>query len=227
MEALSPAAIQVFLVAPPMLLRWGLERLLETGDPSVELAGTAATLEEVHLRIDEVQADVFVVDVDDLRGGDALRALLASTSARLLALASQEVLQLDWVLMAGARGVVRKSDGPGSFLKAIRKVHQGELWIDRAAFSRLVGGAARSNLMMSASDPESERIARLTKRERQTILAMATNAAAPGKVIASSLSISEHTLRNHLTSIYDKLNLQNRLDLYAYATRHGLDRQPQ
>jgi len=226
MEALSPAAIQVFLVAPPMLLRWGLERLLETGDPSVELAGTAATLEEVHLRIDQVQADVFVVDVDDLRGGDALRALLASTSARLLALASQEVLQLDWVLMAGARGVVRKSDGPGSFLKAIRKVHQGELWIDRAAFSRLVGGAARSNLM-STSDPESERIARLTKRERQTILAMATNAAAPGKVIASSLSISEHTLRNHLTSIYDKLNLQNRLDLYAYATKHGLDRQSQ
>jgi DNA-binding NarL/FixJ family response regulator len=128
--------------------------------------------------------------------------------------------------MAGARGVVRKSDGPGSFLKAIRKVHQGELWIDRAAFSRLVGGAARSNLM-STSDPESERISRLTKRERQTILAMATNAAAPGKVIASSLSISEHTLRNHLTSIYDKLNLQNRLDLYAYATKHGLDRQSQ
>jgi two-component system, NarL family, nitrate/nitrite response regulator NarL len=41
-------------------------------------------------------------------------------------------------------------------------------------------------------------------------------------VIASRLCISEHTLRNHLTSIYSKLGLSSRLDLYAYATRHRL-----
>ena len=223
MNAISSEAIQVFLVAPPMLLRWGLERLLETGDPSMELAGTAETLEEVHRRIDEVRADVLVVDVDGLDGGDGLKALLAATSARLLALASREVLELDWVLMAGARGVVRKTDGPGSFLKAIRKVQQGELWIDRAAFGQLVGRAAKP-VLMATSGPDRDRIARLTRRERQTIQAMATNAAAPAKVIASDLSISEHTLRNYLTSIYDKLNVQNRLDLYAYAIMHGLDR---
>ncbi len=42
-------------------------------------------------------------------------------------------------------------------------------------------------------------------------------------MIASRLCISEHTLRNHLTSIYTKLQLSNRLDLYAYATRHSLN----
>src|SRR3954467_9685950 len=116
MDALSPGAIQVVLVAAPMLLRWGLERLLETGDPCVELAGTAATLEEARLRIHEIQADVLVVDVDGLQGGEGLKTLLAGTSARLLALASQDVLQLDWVMMAGARGIVRKTDAPGHFL---------------------------------------------------------------------------------------------------------------
>jgi DNA-binding CsgD family transcriptional regulator len=72
------------------------------------------------------------------------------------------------------------------------------------------------------NDPEKSKIATLTMRERQTIAAVASDAAAPGKVIAGRLCISEHTLRNHLTSIYNKLGLSNRLDLYAYATRHSL-----
>ena len=58
--------------------------------------------------------------------------------------------------------------------------------------------------------------------ERQTIAAVASDASAPGKVIADRLCISEHTLRNHLTSIYNKLGVCNRLDLYAFATRHSL-----
>ena len=66
------------------------------------------------------------------------------------------------------------------------------------------------------------KIATLTARERQTIAAVAGDAAAPGKVLAGRLCISEHTLRNHLSAIYGKLGLSNRLDLYAYATKHQL-----
>lgn len=75
-----------------------------------------------------------------------------------------------------------------------------------------------------ASDPDRLKTAMLTARERQTILAVASDAAAPGRVIAGRLCISEHTLRNHLSSIYGKLGLQNRLDLYAHATRHQLNK---
>jgi DNA-binding CsgD family transcriptional regulator len=73
-----------------------------------------------------------------------------------------------------------------------------------------------------ANDPERLKIATLTARERQTIAAVAGDAAAPGKVLAGRLCISEHTLRNHLSAIYGKLGLSNRLDLYAYATKHQL-----
>ena len=48
--------------------------------------------------------------------------------------------------------------------------------------------------------------------------------APPGKVIAQRLNISEHTLRNHLTSIYRKLSVSNRAELHAYVNRHGLER---
>ena len=76
------------------------------------------------------------------------------------------------------------------------------------------------------ADKEQEKIAALTLRERQTIAAMSVHVGVPGKVIAERLCISEHTLRNHLTSIYDKLGVVNRVDLYAYATRHALHELP-
>ena len=73
-------------------------------------------------------------------------------------------------------------------------------------------------------DQESERTATLTWRGRQTVAAVTSDASVPVKVIASRLCISEHTLRNHLTSIYSKLGVSGRLGLYAYASEHGLSR---
>jgi len=124
-------------------------------------------------------------------------------------------------LFSGARGVVEKRSAPALLLKAIEKVHDGELWVDRAATSRIFMELARQKAA-KGKDPEQQRIATLTKRERHSIAAVASDANAPGKVIAARLNISEHTLRNHLTSVYSKLGVPNRLALYAYAHRHGL-----
>jgi len=126
-------------------------------------------------------------------------------------------------VLAGVRGVVKKNDSPAILLKAIEKVHEGELWIDRGASGRIFMEMARQKAAQG-SDPEKTKIATLTGRERQTIVAIASDASAPAKVIARRLCISEHTLRNHLTSIYSKLDLTSRLDLYAYAARHSLNK---
>ncbi len=96
-----------------------------------------------------------------------------------------------------------------------------EIWIDRNATSRIFLELARKKAA-SANQPEQQKIASLTRRERQTIAALASDASAPGKLVAERLHISEHTLRNHLTSIYGKLAVSNRLALYAYAQKHGL-----
>jgi DNA-binding CsgD family transcriptional regulator len=97
--------------------------------------------------------------------------------------------------------------------------------VDRAATSRIFMELARQKAGKS-KDPEHQRIASLTKRERHSIAAVASDASAPGKVIAARLNISEHTLRNHLTSVYSKLGVANRLALYAYAHQHGLQEVP-
>jgi two-component system, NarL family, nitrate/nitrite response regulator NarL len=111
--------------------------------------------------------------------------------------------------------------GRRAALDGIDKVHEGELWIDRSATSRIFMEMARQKAA-EHNDPEQSKIATLTARERQAIAAVASDASAPGKVIAGRLCISEHTLRNHLRSIYNKLGLANRVDLYPYATRHRL-----
>jgi two-component system nitrate/nitrite response regulator NarL len=213
--------VQVYVIAPAMAC-WGLERLVQTARPRMELAGTATSIGEALPAMQKYPPDVIVIDVEgELQGLDQLHH---KTRARVLILAgSQNVGLLDQAVLAGVRGVVKHSDPPSTLLKAIEKVHEGELWIDRGATSRIFMEMAKQKVAQG-TDPESSKIATLTGRERQTIAAVASDAAAPAKVIARRLCISEHTLRNHLTSIYSKLELSSRLDLYAYATRHSLNK---
>lgn len=215
--------IQVHLVAQPLVC-WGLERLVQTAHPRLEVAGSAASMAESLPLLQRSPADVVVVDLDGDDASDALAQLQAQSQAKVLVLTgSPDASLLDQVVLGGVRGVVKKREPPATLLKAIEKVHEGELWIDRGATSRIFMEMARQKAA-EKNDPEKSKIATLTLRERQTIVALASDASAPGKVIAGRLCISEHTLRNHLTSIYSKLGLSNRLDLYAYASRHSLNK---
>jgi DNA-binding NarL/FixJ family response regulator len=108
-------------------------------------------------------------------------------------------------------------------IKAIRIIHVGVMWIDRGATGRIFQELARQTAARHAH-PEVARIDQLTTRERHLVITLASDASAPGKVLAQRLHISEHTLRNHLTSIYRKLGVANRTELYAFAHRNGLAR---
>jgi two-component system, NarL family, nitrate/nitrite response regulator NarL len=215
--------VQVHLVALPLVC-WGLERLVQTGHPRLEVSGMAATLAESLPLLQRHPADVVVIDLDGEDVCESLVELHAQTHAKVLVLTgSPDLALLDRAVLAGVRGIVKKRESPSTLLKAIEKVHDGELWIDRGATSRIFMEMARQKVS-ERNDPEKSKIATLTMRERQTIIALASDASAPGKVIAERLCISEHTLRNHLTSIYSKLGLSNRLDLYAYASKHSLNK---
>ncbi|MEJ7929737.1 response regulator transcription factor [Ramlibacter sp. AN1015] len=169
-------------------------------------------------------ADVVVVDFDDPAELPALLQFVSVTAARVVVLTGlADQASLDQAVLQGLKGVVRKTEPPSVLLKAIEKVHGGELWIDRSSTGRIFMEMMRYKAGRT-DDPELARIATLTHRERQAIAALAADTSAPGKVIASRLCISEHTLRNHLSAIYSKLDLANRLDLYAFATRHQLDK---
>lgn len=225
MLAMNPTPIRpirIFILAPAMFC-WGLEQLVSCAQPHLRLAGTAHTLDAARQALPACEAHVVAVDLDAGDGVGALEELARLGEARLLALAdSADAMLVERAVVAGARGFVRKTETPERLLRAIEKVHDGELWLPPVSAGSVFLGLARRD-RGRGGEAVQMRIASLTPRERETVAAVAQDAAASGKVLASRLRISEHTLRNHLSTIYGKLGVANRLDLYAYATRHRLD----
>jgi len=223
-----PVATSICLyIVAPQLLAWGLQRLAESLAPHMHVA---LTIHRPHAAAEQLAGaapnSVVLVDLDgDDRLEHPVALLRESTQARLLGLTvSSDPAFHDRAVLDGASGVVDKNDAPHTLLKAIERVHHGEVWLDRTATSRILGALAQRS-EPAAQRPEKLLIDSLTRRERQTVQVLADNASATGKQLAALLNISEHTLRNHLTSIYQKLGLGNRVELYAFAHRHQPDLQ--
>jgi DNA-binding NarL/FixJ family response regulator len=170
--------------------------------------------------------DVILTDLD-LNGESAVSiipGLIQKSGAKILVLTgSRDIALRDSAMIAGAKGIVEKGDTAETILKAIEMVHQGEIWIDRSTTSRIINELSRKK-NSETEDPEYRKISSLTRKERMTAAEIANDAAANTKAIANRLCISENTLRNHLTSIYAKLEISSRLELFVYANKHGINK---
>ena len=216
--------IRVLLVEDHKIMLWGLERLIDGEQPHMQVIGKASNKTEVFAFLKFSKPDVVLLDLD-LNGKnslDFLEELLRESHARVLVLtASQDPVVHQHAIINGASGVVLKSENADVILRAIKYVHAGELWYDRAATSRLLRSLNAAVSSSSKAIPHSK-IETLTPKERQVISAMALIPGARNKAVADRLFMSEHTLRNHLTSIYAKLDLENRLELCMYVIEHKL-----
>jgi two-component system, NarL family, nitrate/nitrite response regulator NarL len=224
----SPAPIRVLLIDDHRSILWGLERLIESGKPAMEVVGTATNCTDALKLVDETAPDLILLDIGlgDQNGVDEIPNLIARSKAKILVLTGVRDESLhDKAVLAGASGVVEKEAPAETILAAIEKVHEGQLWLDRVATGRIFLEMSRESAAQSV-DPERKKIQSLTDREREIVAVSASHAGANAKSIAEMLYISEHTLRNHLTSIYDKLHVANRLELFAYAHKHGLTKRP-
>jgi len=214
--------IRILLVDDHKTMLWGLERLIQAEGPSFTLVGSASDGAEATALCASLHPDIVLLDLD-LKGSssiDFLPALVANGSTRVVILsANRDQGTLAAAVKAGARGVVSKEAPTDDVLLAVRKVHGGELWLDQSLMQALLG-----QLVAPApkADPEAERIGTLTARERDVIGMIVQGKGALNKELAERAFISERTLRNHLTTIYQKLDVANRLELYVYATKHGL-----
>lgn len=220
----SAPPIRVMLVDDHKTMLWGLEKLIEGQRPAMVLVGTAGDSAGAVRRAAELRPDVIVLDLD-LEGDSSiaiLPQLLADGTARVLILSgNRDQSLLGLAVRGGARGVVGKDEPAEVVLEAIRKVHAGELCIAPALMSAMLG-ALMAPAAPAKADPEAARIATLTPKERKIVGVVVDGNGAANKELAQRLFIAEHTLRNNLTSIYQKLGVANRLELYVYAVKHGL-----
>lgn len=202
---------------------WGLERLVESAAPRMAVAGTACSRAGMLSAAASLKPDVTVLDLD-LNGESsvvALPALLRASDVKVLVLTGERDPAVHQAaILNGARGVVGKDESAEVLLKAIESVHAGQAWINRVLMAKVVEGMAAGK--SRKQDREEAKIASLTQREREIVRAIVRNHGDKSLAIAELLHISEHTLRNHLTLIYEKLGVRNRLGMYAFAMERGL-----
>lgn len=226
---MTPAdrSIRVLIVDDHPTLVWGLERLIGSQAPRMEVVAMASAPQEALLLCLRHSPDVVLLDLDlDGRSGLEVLPELSKTGAKVLVLTGERNPQvLDRCVQLGARGMLRKDAAAELVIKAVDKVNDGELWLDRLTLGRVL-----HSLMDPQADarpcPEKQKQASLTLRERRIIQVILQGQGASNKALAARLFISEHTLRNHLSSIYHKLGVGNRLELYVYALRHQMGEAP-
>jgi two-component system nitrate/nitrite response regulator NarL len=219
--ATDHAPIRILLVDDHKTMLWGLEKLIEGAAPALTLAGTAHNNDSALREAARLRPDLIVLDLD-LEGRSSIEILpqlLAESGARVLILSgNRDQALLTQAVRLGARGVVSKEAAAEVVLAAIAQVHRGELSLEPALMSAMLGQMVAPAVV----DPEARRIASLTPKERKIVAVVVEGNGAPNKELAAKLFIAEPTLRNNLTTIYQKLGVANRLELYVYATRHQL-----
>jgi DNA-binding NarL/FixJ family response regulator len=224
MPAPKASPIRIMLLNDHPIVLWGLEQLIETQGSSMLVVAKTGHADEALGLLATTQPDVVVLSLD-LHGEDAvalIEAFSVRSNARVLILTgSHDTTLHDSAILAGASGVILKSDAIETILKAIVKTSQGEIWLNRFATNRIFHELTHRKAPFS-QDIEQDKLNCLTPREREIVAVIACDSGNCCKHIAEKLHISEHTLRNHLAAIYEKLGLSNRLQLFAYANMHGL-----
>jgi DNA-binding NarL/FixJ family response regulator len=223
--SLSPvhaSPIRILLVDDHLLVRTGL-RLLVESHPGLQIIGEAKNRSEALASATIEQPDVIVLDLDlgEENALDFLPELLAvAAAARVLVLTAIPDTELHRRAVAlGAVGLVLKEQAADVLLRAIEKVHAGEVWLERTMIAHVLGQMTRRQ-SPPQHDPEVAKIATLTAREREVIVLIGEGL--KNSQIAKRLFLSEVTVRHHLTSIFGKLAVHDRLELVIYAYQHGL-----
>jgi len=213
------------LVDDHVSIREGLKLLIESGE-GLQVVGEASSVAEARQVFERVEPQLVLLDLD-LRGETGLDLIqeFSSKGARVLVLTGvrdQEQHQL--CLRYGATGLVRKEESRAVLLKAIEKVHRGEIWFDRTMMSDVLSNVLKQKNQKDA-DPDAAKIASLTDRELQVITLVSQGR--KNKQIAEVLFISDTTVRHHLTSIFSKMGVSDRLELVIQAYKYGLAKPPE
>jgi DNA-binding NarL/FixJ family response regulator len=166
----------------------------------------------------DLQPDVAVISLHFADGpykGLELLRRLRELSARTRCAVLIDEAERDGVIdafRAGARGIFRRSASPHLLARCISAVHRGQIWANSADVLQVVE-ALQKALPFKAVNSRGEAL--LTKREQEIVPLVANGLT--NREISTQLRVSEHTIKNHLFRIYEKLGISSRVELILYA----------
>lgn len=205
--------IRLMITDDHEVVREGLRNILAL-QPDFQIVAEACNSSQTLTKVAEVRPDVLVLDVwiPDRTGIDILPEIskLSPDTRVLFLTAFIERKQVVDSLKAGLRGVVLKDSGSEVLVRSIRRVAEGEYWVDR---STLADWGKQAHSVKSGA-------LSLTDREKQVISEVVGGAS--NKEIASALMITEDTVKRHLTHIFDKIGVSSRLELALFAVENHI-----
>lgn len=212
--------IRVLIADDEVLFREALGLLLET-ERDFQIVGYASDGAEAVALTRKLKPDVLLLDLamPRLPGLEALRSIASGSLPVRTILVTAAATRTDILtaLRHGARGIVLKDVPPDVLFASIRAVMGGQYWIHGEAMSDLVAAVRESGPVASRS---AARRFELTPRELEIVHGIVGGYA--NKEIAARLGVTEATIKHHLTSIFDKVGVSNRLELAMFAIHHGL-----
>jgi DNA-binding NarL/FixJ family response regulator len=195
------------------IVRQGLVSVLEDED-DLEVVGAADSAVEALRMVQRLRPDVILLDLEmpELDGVDAIPQLLAAVPGLgvLVFTAYDTDERVLGAVRAGARGYLLKGASAEEIARGIRTVHSGGSYLEPRVASKL---------MAEVTSPR-RAAGGLSEREREVLRLVAEGL--PTKQIARNLSISERTVKFHVTSIFHKLGADNRAQAVALAAQRGL-----
>ena len=212
--------IRILIVDDHTIFRDGLKILLNS-EPGFQVIGEAGDGKQALKLVEELQPDILLLDLlmPNTSGLEVLQSLAESQSkVRTILLSGvAEGDDISRVFELGACGLVLKDSATSMLFKGIRAVMAGQYWIGRQGVSSLV--QTLKHYKNSAAKKKPKNFG-LTPREMEVVRAVVSGY--PNKEIATRFSISEQTVKHHITNVFDKLGVYNRLELTLFAFHHGL-----
>ncbi|HEX3660826.1 MAG TPA: response regulator transcription factor [Acidobacteriaceae bacterium] len=219
-----PSPIRILIADDHPLFRDGLRRLLQS-EPGFEVVGEASDGDELLGLVRKAKPDILLLDLSmPRRDGMAVLRELATAKIpvrTLLLTAAIDQGQIVQALRLGAYGVILKESTTQRLFDSIRCVMAGQYWVGRESVSDLV------RALRSAGGPPDgggtglrARDFGLTPREMEIVTLVVAGYSNPD--IAQRCSISEQTVKHHVSNIFDKLGVSNRLELALFAVNHRL-----
>lgn len=213
--------IKVLIVDDHSVVREGVRMVIDNDD-HIEVIGEAEDIVNTLKLVETKKPDVILLDLA-LMTGTSLPAIPEIRElhppARILVLTGvmDEAIHRR-ALMLGAHGVLLKHQAGNVLVRAIKKVHGGEAWIDRHLTAKVLNDAAKKERSRSAI---AQKFDTLTGRERDIVKLIAEGH--NNNQIGEKLDMSGKTVRNRLTVIYSKLEISSRLELALLVSNEDIN----
>jgi DNA-binding NarL/FixJ family response regulator len=214
--------IKILLIGEYSIFRSALRMLLET-DVNLRVVGEASKFDMAAEIISAEAPNLILVDLPDFDLKEHLTFFQHYSIPILILVGQYDIDVYQRCLRIGVSGLVLKEERADTLFKAIEKIIGGEIWFDRTIMGETIRQLVNEKQMLY-DYPKAHVTNSLTEREKQVVDLICKGL--KNRSIADQLFITETTVRHHLTSVFNKLEISSRLELVIYAFKNNLVTMP-